>query len=70
MMLDRLVIAGLAWAGRALLTHRRTGERGGVRERSTPPEAAPVETQEVVGPDRDLLQSMDVEDLGFEGGLR
>ena len=77
MILDRLVIAGLTWTGRALFAPRtrarvaqpRTSTPSGT-VRETEHDNGPAETQEVVGPDQDLLQSFNVEEsMGF-GDLR
>ena len=77
MILDRLVIAGLTWTGRALFAPRsrakvappRTAEPSAT-VRETEPDYGPVETQEVVGPDQDLIQSFNVEEsMGF-GDMR
>jgi hypothetical protein len=82
MILDRLVIAGLTWTGRTLmgvmgakLSRARTADR----DRDASPkrdatagqraerESAPAETQQVVGPDQDMLQSLNLDDsMGFE----
>lgn len=86
MILDRLVIAGLSWAGHALLgskvSPRSTGGRERAAVRDPIPETkrsattvrsdfAPAETQEVYGPDQDLLQSLNArESMGFDGGMR
>ena len=81
MILDRLVIAGLAWTSRILLgakmarpsTDARVVRRKAAPKRSATVlptaerESAPAETEEVVGPDQDLLQSLNVdESMGFE----
>jgi len=80
MILDRLVIAGLAWTGHVILGRRAPHSREKVSPpRTTNPSStvrmarrdnAPAETQEVIGPDQDMLQSLNIEEsMGF-GGLR
>lgn len=64
MILERLAIAGVTWLARTALSLRRTAP---TEERRIPGE--PVETQDVVAPDRDLLMSLG-DEAGFEGGLQ
>jgi hypothetical protein len=79
MILDRIVIAGLAWTGRTLVSSKlfrgHTGEPGRERspmrqaaEEEAPQEGAPVETQQVIAPDQDLLESFNPdESMGYRG---
>jgi hypothetical protein len=64
MFLERLAIAGITWVARTALSLRGTT----TRKRTTRADE-PVETQEVLAPDRDQLRSMG-DEVGFEEGFR
>jgi hypothetical protein len=83
MFLDRLAIAGMTWTARTALSLGRTRKPSATTPKPTVAAAPqreenrydaahdPAETQQVLAPDQDLLEAMNIEEsMGYQGDRR